>query len=357
MDIAPHGTMGANSPRFGRASPVEGTRQRKADVRTHTPMESSRGFLSRAEAAAGAVISVQGLEKRYGALLAVDGISFSVQKGEIFGLLGPNGAGKSTTVEMLVGLRQRDGGSISVLGHDPAGHSVELKQRIGVQLQQVALYPRLTVLEMATLFAGFYRKHQDPLETITKVGLREKSRTQTIKLSGGQKQRLAIALTMVGDADVIFLDEPTTGLDPQARRSLWDLILDLKKRGKTVFMTTHYMDEAERLCDRVAIIDHGRIIALDTPKELVKQHFREKAVEFESAELVNNEDLKALSGVSRVHTNGDDAVTLYTVSVAQTIDELMRYSNRVQAPVEDLVVRHATLEDVFLKLTGRRIRE
>jgi ABC-2 type transport system ATP-binding protein len=303
------------------------------------------------------VVVVRNLEKHYGELAAVDGISFSVFKGEIFGLLGPNGAGKTTTVEMLVGLRPYDKGTIDVLGYDPRKKSVELKHRIGVQLQQVALYPRLTVREMTDLFAGFYRKRIDPMEIITKVGLREKARTQTMKLSGGQKQRLAIALTMVGDADLIFLDEPTTGLDPQARRSLWDLILDLKKRGKTIFMTTHYMDEAERLCDRVAVIDHGRIIALDKPRELIKEHFKEKAVEFESAMLAQDKGLKNLSGVSRAHANGDNVVTLYTLNVAHTIDDLMRYSSRLQAPVEDLVVRHATLEDVFLKLTGRRIRE
>jgi ABC-2 type transport system ATP-binding protein len=302
-------------------------------------------------------IEVQDLQKRYGALAAVDGISFSVEPGEIFGLLGPNGAGKTTTVEMLVGLRQRDGGRISVLGLDPGRQSSELKTRIGVQLQQVALYPRLTVLEMATLFASFYPKRLDPAETIAKVGLQDKARSQTKDLSGGQRQRLAIALTMVGDADLVFLDEPTTGLDPQARRSLWELILDLKRRGKTILLTTHYMDEAERLCDRVAIIDHGRIIAMDTPRELVDQHFAEKAIEFESALLCHDEKLKALSGVSRVHVNGGGVVTLYATNVAAAIDDLMRYSNQRQAPVEDLVVRRATLEDVFLQLAGRRMRE
>jgi len=302
-------------------------------------------------------IVVEGLAKNYGQVRAVDGISFTVEEGEIFGLLGPNGAGKTTTVEMLVGLRQRDGGNIRVLGLDPGKQPVELKNRIGIQLQQVALYPRLTVLEMATLFASFYPKRLNPAEIIAKVGLKEKAKTQTRQLSGGQRQRLAIALTMVGDADMVFLDEPTTGLDPQARRSLWDLILDLKKRGKTVLMTTHYMDEAERLCDRVAIIDHGHIITMDSPRELINKHFGEKAVEFESEILAHDEKLKSLPGVSRVHVNGDNIVTMYSSNVVATIDELMRYSNQLKAPVEDLAVRHATLEDVFLKLTGRRIRE
>ena len=302
-------------------------------------------------------IEVQDLQKRYGELRAVDGISFGVEKGEIFGLLGPNGAGKTTTVEMLVGLRQRDGGRIRVLGLDPGERSKALKTRIGVQLQQVALYPRLTVLEMARLFASFYPRRLDPMETIAKVGLQDKAGTQTKDLSGGQRQRLAIALTMVGDADLVFLDEPTTGLDPQARRSLWQLILDLKGRGKTILLTTHYMDEAERLCARVAIIDHGRVIALDTPRALVEQHFAEKAIEFESALLSHDARLATLAGVSRVHANGGDVVTLYATDVAAAIGDLMRYSSERQAPVEDLVVRRATLEDVFLELAGRRIRE
>ncbi len=302
-------------------------------------------------------IEVQDLQKRYGALRAVDGISFAVETGEIFGLLGPNGAGKTTTVETLVGLRQRDGGRISVLGLDPGGRPLELKNRIGVQLQQVALYPRLTVVEMARLFASFYPRQLDPAETIAKVGLRDKAHTQTKDLSGGQRQRLAIALTMVGDADLVFLDEPTTGLDPQARHNLWELVLELKSRGKTILLTTHYMDEAERLCDRVAIVDHGRVIAMDTPRALVGQHSAERAIEFESAALACDERLRTLSGVTRVHVNGGDVVTLYATDVASAVADLMRYSGERQVPLEDLVVRRATLEDVFLDLAGRRIRE
>jgi ABC-2 type transport system ATP-binding protein len=282
-------------------------------------------------------IVVQDLQKLYGELRAVDGVSFTVDEGEIFGLLGPNGAGKTTTVEVLVGLRPRDAGEVRVLGMDPGDASAKLASRIGVQLQQVALYPRLTVLEMARLFASFYPRRLDPAETIAKVGLAEKADTQTKDLSGGQRQRLAIALTMVGDADLVFLDEPTTGLDPQARRSLWDLVLELKRRGKTILLTTHYMEEAERLCDRVAIVDHGRIIALDTPRQLVKEHFAERAIEFQSQALSRDGRLQGLAGVSRVHANGDDVVTLYTADVA--------------------AARRATLEDVFLKLAGRRIRE
>jgi ABC-2 type transport system ATP-binding protein len=297
------------------------------------------------------------LTKSYGQLRAVDGISFNVRAGEIFGFLGPNGAGKTTTVEMLVGLRRHDGGSISVLGMDPIRQAKDLKLRIGVQLQTSALYPRLTVREMVDLFAGFYPRPLSPPAIIDKVGLHDKSRTQVRQLSGGQRQRLAIAVAMIGDGEIAFLDEPTTGLDPQARRSLWDLVLDLKARGKTVFLTTHYMDEAERLCDRVAVLDHGRIIALDTPRELINQHFAERAVEFDDPLLAKDPGLAKLAGVTRVHANGDSLVTLYTRDAGLTIDALMKYSGRQQAPLEDLVVRQARLEDVFLKLTGRRIRE
>ena len=302
-------------------------------------------------------IEVQDLQKRYGALRAVDGLSFSVEPGEIFGLLGPNGAGKTSTVEMLVGLRRRDGGTIRVLGSDPDRPSAALRGRIGIQLQQVALFPRLTVIEMARLFASFYPRRLDPAETVARVGLQDKGHTQTKDLSGGQRQRLAIALTMVGDADLVFLDEPTTGLDPQARRSLWDLVLDLKRRGKTILLTTHYMEEAERLCDRVAIVDHGRLIAMGTPRELVDTHFAETAIEFESESLARDDGLRGLAGVSRVHTNGGGAVTLYATNVAVAVDELMRYSSRREAPVENQVVRRASLEDVFLQLAGRRMRE
>jgi ABC-2 type transport system ATP-binding protein len=304
-----------------------------------------------------AAIDVMDLAKRYGSLRAVDGITFGVEPGEIFGLLGPNGAGKTSTVEMLVGLRRRDGGRISVLGLDPERRPTELKNRIGVQLQQVALYPRLTVLEMARLFASFYPRRLDPAETIGKVGLLEKAHTQTKDLSGGQRQRLAIALTMVGDADVVFLDEPTTGLDPHARRSLWELILDLKRRGKTLLLTTHSMEEAERLCDRVAIVDHGRIIALGSPRELIDRNFAEKAIEFESPALSSDPALSSLPGVTRVHVNGGGPVTLYTTNVPTAIEALMRHSSERSCPVEDLVVRRATLEDVFLLLAGRRIGE
>ena len=302
-------------------------------------------------------IEVDDLHKHYGSLHAVDGLSFRVDRGEVFGLLGPNGAGKTSTIEMLVGLRQPDSGRIRILGLDAARHSADIRRRIGVQLQQVALYPRLTVLEMARLFASFYPRRLDPAQTIARVGLQEKAHTQTKDLSGGQRQRLAIALTMVGDAELLFLDEPTTGLDPQARRRVWELVREQQALGKTVLLTTHAMDEAETLCDRVAIVDHGRIIALDTPRALVDQHFAEKAIEFASAALARDEGLRSLAGVARVHVNGGDQVTLYATDVAAAVSDQVRHSDRQRTPLEALVVRRATLEDVFLAIAGRRLRE
>lgn len=301
-------------------------------------------------------IIVSNLRKRYGDVRAVDGLSFQVEAGSIFGMLGPNGAGKSTTIEILVGLRTRDDGEVSILGMDPAREPRQVKARIGVQLQTPALYPRLTVREVVELFASFVSRPLPANEVIARVGLQEKADTQTRALSGGQRQRLAIALAMVGDGEIVFLDEPTTGLDPQARRNTWDVIRDLKKRGKTVFLTTHYMDEAEKLCDRVAVVDHGRIIAEGSPKELIDEHFTERAVQFVEPALAGDPDLVTLPGVKRVRCE-EDHVTLYTAEVPNTIARLMDYASERNVTIDDIVVRQATLEDVFLKLTGRKIRE
>ncbi|MEW6245042.1 MAG: ABC transporter ATP-binding protein [Bacillota bacterium] len=304
----------------------------------------------------GTVVDVQDLRKYYGQTRAVDGLSFIVEKGEIFGMLGPNGAGKTTTVEVLVGIRRRDSGTVSVLGMDPERQPTAVKDRIGVQLQTASMYPRLTVYEVVRLFCSFYSRCLEPAEVINRVELQEKARTQIKNLSGGQMQRLAIALAMVNDGDLVFLDEPTTGLDPQARRNLWDVVFSLKKSGKTVFLTTHYMDEAERLCDRVAVIDYGKIIAIGSPHDLIKDHFLERAVEFVQPALAGDARLSGLPGVTRVRGNGD-RVTLYTTEVPATIAGLMELSEASGTPIKDITVRQATLEDVFLKLTGRRIRE
>jgi ABC-2 type transport system ATP-binding protein len=301
-------------------------------------------------------VTVTDLKKYYRQVKAVDGLSFSVSQGEIFGMLGPNGAGKTTTVETIVGLTQRDAGDVRVMGMDPGKQPLAVKSRIGVQLQTAAMFPRLTVRETVSLYAHFYPKAQDVDEVIELVGLTEKTATQTIKLSGGQLQRLSVALALAGNGDAIFLDEPTTGLDPQARRALWEVIRQMKQRGKTVFLTTHYMDEAEKLCDRVAVVDRGKIIALDSPAELINQHFPEKAIEFKQERPESDEIFKKMPGVKRVKRE-EEAVILYTAEVSRTIASLLDYSGAAGVSVEDLTIRTATLEDVFLELTGRRLRE
>lgn len=300
-------------------------------------------------------ISVHDLCKSYGTVKAVDKLNFIIPRGEIFGMLGPNGAGKTTSVEMLVGLRHRDTGQIQVLGMDPQKCPRQVKARIGVQLQTANLYPRLTVSEIVGLFGSFFKAPLPVEKVIEQVGLQEKARAQVRTLSGGQLQRLAIATAMVNDGDLIFLDEPTTGLDPQARRSLWDIILNLKLAGKTVFLTTHYMDEAERLCDRVAIIDNGHIIAMGSPRELILSNFKEKALEFYQPRLANT-GIENTIGVTRMQVD-EKMVTLYTTEAAQTIAELMKTASDRGIAIDDITVRGASLEDVFLKYTGRRLRE
>ena len=301
-------------------------------------------------------IQVYDLCKRYGNTVAVNGVSFSVAPGEIFGLLGPNGAGKTTTVECILGLRQPDSGSIAVLGMTHGVQSRQIKARVGAQLQTTGLYPQLTVRELVGLFAQLFSKSRPVNEVIGLVGLQEKARTRSKELSGGQRQRLAVALALVNDPDLIFLDEPTAGLDPQARRGLWDLVRDLKRVGKTVLLTTHYMEEAEQLCDRVAVMDHGRIIALDTPEALINQHFQETAIEFVALGTPSHERLTALPGVTQTFfENG--RLTLYSTDVPRTMAGLFEMVTVGVLAFKDMTVRQATLEDVFLKLTGRRIRE
>lgn len=303
-----------------------------------------------------AAIHVQQLVKRYGALTAVDDVSFDVQRGEVFGLLGPNGAGKTTTVECIEGLRAPDGGDIRVLGLDARKDLQPIKERIGIQLQTTGLYPKLAVREVIELFASFYT-HRVPVDKLIEMtGLQERVNARTKDLSGGQKQRLSVALALVNDPDLIFLDEPTTGLDPQARRNLWDVIEHLQAQGKTILLTTHYMEEAEHLCDRIAVMDHGKIIALDTPDALVRQNFREQAIEFESSPPPSAERLEQLAGVTRAQIQ-DDRITVFTTDVPATMAGLLNLSQQAILHFDNLVVRRATLEDVFLKLTGRRIRE
>ena len=305
---------------------------------------------------AGEVIVVEELTKRYGELTAVVGISFSVRRGEVFGLLGPNGAGKTTTVECLEGLRVPDEGRLSVLGMTPSPTNYALKARLGIQLQESAFFPRLTVEETLRTFARLYPRSRSVDELIGLLSLPDKRKTLVKDLSGGQRQRLAVALALVNDPDLLILDEPTAGLDPQARHALWDVIRRMQAEGKTVLLTTHYMEEAEALCDRVAILDHGRIIALGAPRELIAQHFRETAVELEFAGPIDEELLRSFPGVTRLVPE-DSHYTLYTIAVPETLGALMRLASEGRLPLRDLRWRRASLEDVYLALTGRRIRE
>jgi ABC-2 type transport system ATP-binding protein len=302
------------------------------------------------------VIRVSDVRKTYGDVKAVDGVSFEVRPGEVFGLLGPNGAGKTTTVEMLEGLRAPDGGGLEVLGIDAARNPGALKERIGVTLQTAALYPKLTVVEVLDLFRSFYRRSLPTDQLIGFLDLDERRKAQTRELSGGQRQRLSIALALVNDPEVVFLDEPTTGLDPAARRSLWDLIMNLREQGKTILLTTHYLEEAEVLCDRLAIMDHGKVIAMGTVDDLVNTRFKTRTVRFDRIEGIGDDVLAALPGVESL-THDEGATLLYTRDVAATIGALLAAADRLGVEPNNLGIRRPSLEDVFLDLTGRALRD
>jgi ABC-2 type transport system ATP-binding protein len=303
-----------------------------------------------------AVIRVRDLRKSYGSLAAVDGVSFDVARGEVFGLLGPNGAGKTTTVEVLEGLRDADSGQVTVLGIDAIHHADDLRARVGVSLQTAALYPKLTVVEVLDLFRGFYGHGRPADELVELMDLGEKRSTRTQDLSGGQRQRLSVALALVNDPELVFLDEPTTGMDPAARRMLWDVVLGLKAEGRSVLLTTHYMEEAEVLCDRLAIMDHGHILESGTVDELVSRRFHERAVQFDAVEGLSNEQMAAFPGVASVkHEDGE--VLLYTRDVPGTIGAVLAATEELGNEPGNLAVRRATLEDVFLDLTGRALRD
>jgi ABC-2 type transport system ATP-binding protein len=302
------------------------------------------------------VIQVSGVRKTYGSTVAVDEVSFEVNDGEIFGLIGPNGAGKTTTMECIEGLRTPDRGTISVLGLDPFRQVYKLQDRIGVQLQQAQLQKRIKVWEAVDLWASLYRKKAiEGVRLLEQLGLSDKRGAWFMNLSGGQKQRLFIALALINDPEVVFLDELTTGLDPQSRRAIWDLVRGIRERGKTVFLTTHLMEEAERLCDRVAIIEHGRIIDIDRPERLVDRHCPERTVVLATDDPIAEERLRAIPRVEAVtcidfrftiRGRGDDFVT----EVIHCLSE-----NRIR--VTDFRTILPNLEDVFLKLTGHSIRE
>ena len=302
------------------------------------------------------VIQVENLIKRYGELEAVRGVSFSVDEGEVFGLLGPNGAGKTTTVEILEGLRNLDGGRVSVCGLDPQRDSVKLKNEIGAALQSTSLPDKLKTFEAIKLFAGFYSRRRDPEELLKRFGLVEKRDTFYSKLSGGQKQRLALAMALVNNPRVLFFDEPTAGLDPQVRREIYDIIDELRREKKTIVMTTHYIEEAERLCDRVAIVDHGKVIALGTPQELKNRSGDKTRIEVQLTRPEPPETLRALEGVSDCRDlNGGYA--LHTQRPPQAIVSLVKYLEAQGNELVSLNIATPSLEDVFIELTGRRLRD
>ena len=303
-----------------------------------------------------AVIRVRGLRKTYGSLVAVDGVSFDVVRGEVFGLLGPNGAGKTTTVEILEGLRDLDSGTVTVLGIDAVKRPDDLRARVGVSLQTAALYPKLTVVEVVDLFRSFYPSGRATDELIALMDLGEKRNTRTQDLSGGQRQRLSVALALVNDPELVFLDEPTTGMDPAARRMLWDVVLGLKRQGRSVLLTTHYMEEAEVLCDRIAIMDHGRILEAGTVDELISRRFHERAVRFDAVEGLDDTRMTAFPGVASVKRE-DGTVLLYTKDGPATIGAVLGAAEELGVEASNLAVRRATLEDVFLAPTGRTLRD
>ncbi|MCC6988150.1 MAG: ABC transporter ATP-binding protein [Acidobacteria bacterium] len=301
------------------------------------------------------VIRVSDLRKAYGRTVAVAGVSFEVQAGEIFGLIGPNGAGKTTTMECVEGLRAPDSGAISVLGLDPVRDVRTLQERIGVQLQEAQLQKRITVREAVGLWAALYRSPVDGDALLDQLGLRDKRQAWFMTLSGGQKQRLLIALALINDPEVVFLDELTTGLDPQARRTIWELVRGIRARGKTVFLTTHLMEEAERLCDRVAIIDRGRLVDLGTPAELVRRHCPAATVVVATADPAAPLVFRALPGVTAV-TGEAGAITIRG-RAADLVTEVIRALDAHQIHVTDFRTELPTLEDVFLEITGHAIRD
>ncbi len=310
-----------------------------------------------------AAIVCRGLTKQYPArpepVHAVNGLDLEVERGECFGLLGPNGAGKTTTIEILEGLLDATAGEVEILG-ERWGHGDDraLRQRIGISLQETKLTEKLNVIETIRLFRSFYDRGLDPQEVLDMVELDEKRGAWVGKLSGGQKQRLAIATALVGDPELLFLDEPTTGLDPQSRRQLWDILRDLRAAGRTILLTTHYMDEAERLCDRVAIVDHGKVIALGTPAELIAQVGGEHMIEFrvEGGTELTKEELRELPAVERVRRE-EDAYCLFVTAAHLTVPALLALVQERGQTLAQLTTRHASLEDVFVTLTGRHLRD
>jgi ABC-2 type transport system ATP-binding protein len=303
-----------------------------------------------------AIIAVEELYKSYGAVEAVRGITFEVQQGEVFGLLGPNGAGKTSTVEMLEGMRTPDRGKVRVCGLDPETSGTKFKMKIGAVLQSTSLPDKIRVKEALDLFAEFYADRNDTNALLERFQLTEKRNAFYKELSGGQKQRLALAMALVNNPEVVFLDEPTAGLDPQVRREIYDIIEELRREKKTVLLTTHYIEEAERLCDRVAIVDHGKIIKTGTPRELKQASANNTRIEVRLARPAAEAALRALEGVSDFRTFGDTYV-LYASRAPQAIVSLVKHLEAENNELQSMEMYSPSLEDVFIELTGRRLRE
>ncbi len=302
------------------------------------------------------ILEVRDLSKHYGSVEALRGVSFSVEEGEVFGLLGPNGAGKTTTVEILEGLRTADGGGVSVCGLDPQRDGEALKQRIGAALQSTALPEKMRVIEALQLFASFYHERRDPGELLKRFGLEDKRYAFYSQLSGGQKQRLALAMALVNDPKVVFFDEPTAGLDPQVRREIYDIVEELRRHKKTILLTTHYIEEAERLCDRVAIVDHGKVIALGTPRELKQGSAGMTRIEVRLAKVESDGAMRGLEGVVDCRIF-DGSYVLHSERPPQTIVSLVKHLESQSNELVSLEIAAPTLEDVFIELTGRRLRD
>jgi len=302
------------------------------------------------------ILQVENLVKRYGDVEAVRGVSFSVEEGEVFGLLGPNGAGKTSTVEVMEGLRVPDGGRISVCGLDPQKDSIALKNEIGATLQATSLPDKLRVGEAIRLFAGFYKRTRNADDLLKRFGLEEKRNAFYNQLSGGQKQRLALAMALVNDPRVLFLDEPTAGLDPQVRREIYDIIEELKREKKTIVLTTHYIEEAEKLCDRVAIVDQGKVIATGTPRELKQRSEHTSRIEARFTKPASKDTLKGLDGVVDAR-EVDGEYVLHCQKTAPAIVALVKHLEAENNELVSLEISTPSLEDVFIELTGRRLRD
>ncbi|KAA6461960.1 ABC transporter ATP-binding protein [Acidobacteria bacterium AB60] len=318
--------------------------------------QSQTEIITTASPAGSPALLLRGLRKAFGDVIAVNGLDLEVARGECFGLLGPNGAGKTTTIEICEGLTLPDAGTVQLLGRDWRQDASHLRQQIGIQLQETQFPEKLTVEETLRLFRSFFRQGVAVDEVIRLAQLEEKRKSRVGTLSGGQKQRLAMATALVGDPELLFLDEPTTGLDPQARRHLWDLVDELKKSGRTVILTTHYMDEAERLCDRVAIMDHGRIIALGTLQQLIASVGGDHIVEFAVGGPLDPAQLTAISGVQS-HRVDAGLHQLSVTNLHSTVPQIFAAIDNLGLQLTEFRTHSATLEDVFVSLTGRNLRD